>query len=145
MARIGSSVVCGWISFIGRMPWAISAFSGASPECKKALNAKKPTLCRSLTLVGRGRPVSFPVPPMRGVWRAEQALNLGSVRQSARHAAFPLSLQRAPAAAGPISSRSGFCPGSRPGAQLRTTPGGAASCPAIKTPLDDALAADRTL
>ena len=56
----------------------------------KQPNAKKPTLCRSLTWVGRGRARLFSAPSNARGWRAEQALNLGSVRQSARHAVSPV-------------------------------------------------------
>ena len=67
---------------------------------------------------GAGWPVSFSVPRIEGMRRAEQALNLG-VRASRRAARlFPLSRsQRCPAQRRPVVAGGG-CSGVRPGVQL---------------------------
>src|SRR5262249_11078337 len=59
-----------------------------------------------------------------------------------RHPGFRLSRQSDRAG---VYSAPARLPECRPGTWLRTTLAGAASCPAFQTPLDDALATDRTL
>jgi hypothetical protein len=93
---------------------------------------------RPLSLCGRGvRPyfLLFFRPPNEGRWRAEQALNLGSVRQSARHAASSaICLVRVSDRGRLWCAHSVGSPEKRPGTGLRIPPAGAASRPTSMTP-----------